>query len=305
MRQGRPPKYSYLSHLLITVGVLLLSMFIFNAIAERLTLTFWDLKVSDLEFDVPRDLEMSEVYALKMSQLMFGLSFVFTAFIATRVFRYRMLSFTALNRGTLPILVLAAIALYALFTPFANWLINLNAALEMPEKWESMFLKMETRSDNIYAALLQHNYGLHLFVNIMVMALLPAFAEEVLFRGVLLRVFKSWTDNIHIGVLLTSLLFAALHFQPYKFLPMVMLSALLCYVFYLTGSLWIPILIHFLNNALVIISEALTAGGNVPEVLGEDFQFSGYVVVGSLILTILLVRLLWTRSSKKIELHFE
>jgi len=305
MQLGRPPKYSYLSHLLITVGVLLLSMFIFNAIGERLTLTFWDIKVSDLDFDMPRDLEMSEVYALKLSQLMFGLSFVFTAFIATRVFRYRLLSFTALDRGTLPVLVLSAVLLYVVFTPFATWLINVNAALEMPEKWESVFMKMESRSDNIYNALLQQNYGPHLFVNLMVMALLPAFAEEILFRGVLLRIFKSWTDNIHVGVLLTSLLFAALHFQPYKFLPMVMLSGLLCYVFYLTGSLWVPILIHFLNNALVIISQAIKDGGSAPEFLGDEFQFMEYIMIGSLVLTIILIRTLWMRSTKKIELHFE
>lgn len=305
MRQGRPPKYSYLSHLLITVGVLLLSMFIFNAIAERLTLAFWDIKVSELDFSIEAHRDMSQVYALRLSQLMLGLSFVFTAFVATRVFRYRMIPFTALDQGTLPLLVIGAVALYIAFVPFGNWLVNLNAGLEMPEKWESVFLKMESRSDNIYATLLQHNTGAHLFVNLIVMALLPAFAEELLFRGVLLRIFKSWTANIHLGVLFTSLVFTALHFQPYKFLPMVVLSVILCYAFYLTGSLWVPILLHFLNNALVIISEALSEGDMAPDMLGDEYSFSLLTTAISLVFSLVILRVMWKRSPKKIELHFE
>lgn len=87
-------------------------------------------------------------------------------------------------------------------------------------------------------------------------ALCPAVCEEVFFRGVLLPCCRAtWSDLT--SVVVVSLLFALFHFNPYQlsvtFLQGLILGLLLIW----SGTLFAPMLFHFLNNAMVILISAL------------------------------------------------
>lgn len=129
-----------------------------------------------------------------------------------------------------------------------------------------------------------------LMLNIFMIALLPAVAEELLFRGILARLLKRWTGSIHWAVLISSLLFAAIHLQFYGFLPRFLLGAGLAYLFFLTGNLWVPILAHFVNNLLSVLTEYFYKHEIIP-VKAEDFGFysNTYIIVLSLLISITLV----------------
>lgn len=305
MVNSNAPRYSYLSHLLITIGVLLLSIFIFNALSEMIALKLFHFKPSDIEITHGKRFELSEVYALQLSQFALGLSFLVTVFISIKVFRKDFWQFTTLQTAVPLGSLLLAIILYVAFVPANNWIILANDALQLPSDLEKSLREMEQKSDVIYQALLSYNSGYHLMVNLLVMAVIPAVSEELLFRGVFLRIFKSWTNNIHLAVIFTSLLFAALHFQPYKLAPMFLLSALFCYIFYLSGSIWIPIILHGVNNALVVIAESLASGTDTGSVLRDEFAFPLWSVLLSLVITGTLFALFWKFSRSKLELAFE
>jgi membrane protease YdiL (CAAX protease family) len=121
--------------------------------------------------------------------------------------------------------------------PLADWMIssevNTSATLEK-------ILKME-------------NLGFFLF-NIFLIAIVPAIGEELLFRGLIMDFIEKSTLNIHIAVWGSALAFSLFHFQFQGFLPRILLGALLGYSFYFTRSLWVPIILHFLNNAAPIIA---------------------------------------------------
>ena len=85
------------------------------------------------------------------------------------------------------------------------------------------------------------------------MAILPAVGEELLFRGLLQQKLFSCFKNIHISIWITAFLFSALHLQFFGFFPRFLLGALLGYMFYWSGSLWLPIIAHFTNNALALL----------------------------------------------------
>jgi membrane protease YdiL (CAAX protease family) len=304
MDNQRPSSYLYSSHLLITIGVLFLCIFIFHTISEHISLYLWGIKSSQVEINASPT-ALGDIYALKLSQLFFGMAFIATSFISIKVFKKRFGDFSNLNNFSSFWLVLGSLVLYFSFLPFNNWILELNQYIPIPENIAQPFRDQEAQSDNIYMALLQHNSGLHLLSNLFIMALVPAISEELLFRGVLFRVFKSWSGNLHASVILTSLFFATLHLQPFKFFPMMALSAMFCYIYYLTGSLWVPMLIHFINNALVVLSDAYEKSGQTAEVLSEDFVFPWYITLGSLIFSALFFWLIWKKSNKKIELAFE
>ena len=100
-----------------------------------------------------------------------------------------------------------------------------------------------------------------LIINILLMALLPAVAEELTFRGVLQRLIQTQTNEainregkrVHLAIWCTAILFSAIHMQFYGFLPRMLMGALFGYALVWTGSLWIPILMHFTNNAMAVI----------------------------------------------------
>ena len=93
----------------------------------------------------------------------------------------------------------------------------------------------------------------HLLMNLLVVAGVAAFSEEIFFRGALQQFLQEKYRNGHAAVWISALVFSVVHFQFYGFFPRLVLGALLGYLFLYTRNLWIPILIHFINNASVIV----------------------------------------------------
>ncbi len=85
----------------------------------------------------------------------------------------------------------------------------------------------------------------------LLIALTPALCEETLFRGMLLAGLRRWGPYAAIG--LTALFFGLLHASIYRLLPMILLGLMLGYAVWRSGSLYCSILIHLLNNSLVVV----------------------------------------------------
>jgi len=73
--------------------------------------------------------------------------------------------------------------------------------------------------------------------------------EEFLFRGVLYRALRNGAGRPWLPMLGSSVIFAALHFHPYTFLPLVVLGVGLSAVYEAAGTLWAPLLVHAAFNA--------------------------------------------------------
>lgn len=90
---------------------------------------------------------------------------------------------------------------------------------------------------------------------LFLVAILPALAEEVLFRGVLLSALRGRFSRAP-AVLLNGLIFGLFHASPqtaFRILPTAWLGVILAWVVWETRSLWMGVLLHFLNNATVLV----------------------------------------------------
>lgn len=76
--------------------------------------------------------------------------------------------------------------------------------------------------------------------------------EEILFRGLLFPYIAQRAGTAP-AILLVSLLFALLHFHLASFVPLGLLSAVLCFTYWRTGSLWPGIGMHAIFNAVSIL----------------------------------------------------
>jgi len=74
------------------------------------------------------------------------------------------------------------------------------------------------------------------------------------FRGVLQPLLIRCTGNAWVGILLASIIFSAIHFQFYGFLPRVLLGMLFGWLAYRSRSLVPGMAAHFVNNSLAAIT---------------------------------------------------
>jgi len=89
-----------------------------------------------------------------------------------------------------------------------------------------------------------------LIVNLIIVALLPAIGEELLFRGIIQKELIAKFSNPHVAIFLASAIFSGIHLQIQGFLPKLFIGLILGYAYYWTKSLWYPIILHFLNNGM-------------------------------------------------------
>ncbi|MCL2417157.1 MAG: CPBP family intramembrane metalloprotease [Bacteroidales bacterium] len=144
------------------------------------------------------------------------------------------------------------ILLYLLTIPLVGFLVDISEILPFPEPWVEASKRMEAMLNEIVFGLLSDGTFANLMFTLLVIAVLPAICEEIFFRGVVLTNIAKRTGNIHLAVWLSAIFFSAIHFEILGFLPRILLGAVLGYSFILTKSLWIPIIIHFLNNGVLV-----------------------------------------------------
>ncbi|MBU0765181.1 MAG: CPBP family intramembrane metalloprotease [Bacteroidetes bacterium] len=153
-------------------------------------------------------------------------------------------------------LVMISVLLIIVTQPFINLVASFNKELlangffGYAEQW---ILESEQSAMKQVDAFMRAQGFSGLVLNIFTIALIPAIGEELLFRGILQRLFADWTSNIHAGILISALVFSAIHFQFYGFLPRLFLGVLFGYLLVWSGSLWLPVFIHFVNNALAVV----------------------------------------------------
>ena len=117
--------------------------------------------------------------------------------------------------------------------------------------------------ETITESFMKGNSFMGLLENLLVIALIPALAEEFLFRGVFQRIFINWTRNPHWGIIITSFIFSVIHLEFYGFFPRWLLGILFGYMLLWSGSIWLPIIAHFLNNGIAVITYFLINNGRV------------------------------------------
>lgn len=182
-------------------------------------------------------------------------------------------------------------------SPFINFVGELNSNMHLPE-WlsgiENWMKESEDKAAELTEAFLKVDTIYGLFFNVFMIAILPAIGEELLFRGVIQRIFTKMTKSNHWGIWISAILFSALHMQFYGFLPRMLLGVLFGYLLVWSGSMWLPIAAHFLNNGIAVVAMFMIDKGMLsPEV--ENFGSETdtyYIAVISLIFVGILVWML-------------
>ena len=158
--------------------------------------------------------------------------------------------------------------------------------IPLPKQTETFFRKLETEYTDQVMLIASMKSSADFLISLILLALLPAIFEEMLFRGSLQQVAISVTGSSAAGIICTSIFFSAIHFSYYGFLPRLFLGVMLGYIFYYSKNLWFSIAAHFINNAWELFSIYMFAkqGGKPSEMPDENLPvYAGIIGTAAII----------------------
>jgi len=292
-----------LSQLLIFLGIALLSVSIFSFIPFLLAQPLFGIDALHDQDLFSNHTTPASIALLKFIQLMQSIGlFVVPPLLFSYLYTKQIKGYLQINLTIFPLQLAYITIMLVAAMPAINWMGEMNAQLNLPSSLHGLEVwmkKMETEAEALTKVFLQMpNLGILLF-NLVLVAIIPAIGEELVFRGVLQKIIAEWTKNKHLGIWISAILFSAMHLQFYGFIPRMLLGALLGYSLVWTGSIWIPILGHFVNNATAVLLTYLEQRGKINttvESIGTTSE-TQLIVWFSFAIVFLFSFLLW-KSSK-------
>lgn len=284
-----------LSQLVFAAFVVLSSFLIFMILALIIAIPIFGVDAAMSLTNVQNISDPESIKMLKYIQVVQSIGlFIIPAIVLAQLYSGKYRSYLFLNKSFSSPSFLLVFLLVLFAGPFVNLLSEINSAMVLPG-WlsgvEDWMREAEKNAEDLTKAFLKVENLSGLGFNLFMIALLPAIGEEFLFRGVVQGLFTRLTRNYHLGIWISAILFSALHLQFYGFIPRMFLGALFGYLLVWSGSMWLPVLAHFINNAAAVIVMFLVDHGHIGEemeTIGSE-QGSYYLAGISLLLIVVFM----------------
>jgi len=226
--------------------------------------------------------------------------FIIPPLLAGYFFEKNPLSYLGMKKNPGSIIFITVLLLMFFSIPFINWLVTINESMKLPsflQGVEQWMKDSEEQASQLTTAFLDVHTAGGFLLNILMIVILPAVGEELLFRGLLQKLFDAWFRNIHVAIFFIAFIFGVVHLQFYGLLPRMMLGVIFGYLYYWTGSLWVPVFAHFLNNGAVVVASFLSNLGIIKgdyENFGNSDNF--YLIAGSILFSVLLLMFIYRKE---------
>ena len=150
------------------------------------------------------------------------------------------------SSGVLVILIMLAAL------PMVSVLQDLTEMLPWSKATLLKFKEAEDAYNRQVAVIARMNNFVDYLISVIMIAFLPAMFEEILFRGAIQNLLSRWLKMPIVGIVITAIIFSAIHGSYLGFLSRFALGFVLGWIFYRTGNIWLSILGHFFNNGFAI-----------------------------------------------------
>ena len=287
-------KVNHLSEFFIFIGIAMVSIFVFAIIGGLICSNLYGVSleeisaISTLQMEHP---QASKIHKISQTFSLFGMIAGALTFLLTT--RKHIFSYLSLKKEMHLLYVILSILLVITLLPLVSYVVNINSGIAESLGYSSKNLM------GVYELLASSNSTIGFIFSIFLMSVLPAVAEEFLFRGVLQTLLKKWSKSSHLAIIITSLIFAVIHSNPEQILGILLLGLILGYLFELTGNLIYPIILHASNNLLSVIGMKYAEGNKVFEALANDYSPNLFVVLISVLFTSSIFVFLYKTSLKK------
>ncbi len=254
----------------------------------------------------PAEYEREMVF-VKLFQIIASVgTFIIPAILFPKAINKLPLPFLRIKENISSYAVLVAIFLMVISIPAISYVYEINKGFIFPQSlsWlEAQLRQMEENAQNITSALVNSNSFAQLLLNALVVAVVPAIAEELFFRGCLQNFVRLVFQNIHLSVWFTAIIFSGFHGQFFGFIPRVLLGVILGYIFVYSGSIWVAAIAHFINNFLALLSAYLFKLNPHWQFLSDDFVFPLWMAFVSLALMVATIFFMLQQRFRNLQMH--
>ena len=199
---------------------------------------------------------------------------------------YRPNLWKGMDLGHHPGLTLVILGIFFLLAayPLVNLGFLVNEAIPLPS-WAISF--EDQAEDTLKAILDMKSPGIFL-INLLLIAILPGIGEELIFRGILQKEISKILHSPIAAIWIAAFIFSAIHLQFEGFIPRMALGAVLGYLYYWTGNLWVPMIVHAFNNGIQVVLIYTT--GMDPTALDQEGsdQLQGWMILLSVVVMYVL-----------------
>ncbi len=247
----------YFSRLLVMAGITLLSGAVIAAAGVMLASLLTDVPQEMLQNYRIEDLkDPSLLAALRILQTASQIGFfLIPALIFPMLYGRSPVNYLWIRKKINLRWVLFSIAGLILMMPIVQGTMTLNEAISFPDAWKNLEESLRSQHSHIEElsrAFIEMPDIQRFLLNVLLVAVLPAIAEEFFFRGMLQNFFYKWTSRPHLSIWISAVLFSAVHFQFFSLLPRIVLGAFFGYLLLYSRNIWYPVIAHFLNNFLLL-----------------------------------------------------
>jgi membrane protease YdiL (CAAX protease family) len=284
--------------LMFSLFIMVVSVLVFLVVGMLVAVPFYGVEMLTGSLSASGMNTPEGLYFLKYFQVLQSVGlFIVPPFILAWLYQGNIAEYLQLNRSTNIRVYLLAILALLIVIPFINFLGDLNSKMTLPDSLsgvENWMRSMEDAAQVMVDKFMKVESISGLLFNVFMIAVLPALGEELMFRGVIQKIFSNWTKNQHWGIWISAFFFSAMHMQFYGFLPRMALGAMFGYLLVWTGTMWAPILAHFVNNLMGVLGYYFINKGVITKDVEEWGTGTGqlplvifsFVVVGFLLFQI-------------------
>jgi membrane protease YdiL (CAAX protease family) len=204
--------------------------------------------------------------------------------------------------------LLMVIVILIAIMPFINLLIVWNGGLHLPDFLsgvENMMRNMEDAAALLTDAIVSMDSLSEYLYMVIIVAILPAIGEELMFRGIIQRLFAQQFHSYHAGIWISAFFFSAIHFQFFGFFPRLLLGVAFGYLLVYSGNIIYPMVGHFVNNFTSLTFAYLIQHGMIDENIDTIGANSEWLfILPGLALGAFLFYLLWKKRNIGMDLMY-
>ena len=254
---SRPPLRMALFLGITGIGMLAGAFISFSIVCAILQIPFSSIQNILLQ---PKYATMAQLANALASIIAFGLPSVLLAFFIKGNWIHNM-GFRPIKSYP-SIVVVILLALTGLLLSGA--LGSVTEKIPIPAHFKNWAISLEDQYKKAMISMTHMSSLKDLFFTLTAVAIIPAIVEEVYFRGTLQKILLDWTGKPFIAIMITAIFFSAFHFSYFGFLSRLALGTILGYIYYYSKTIWLPILLHFVNNGIAVVTLYLFRNSATP-----------------------------------------
>jgi len=201
------------------------------------------------------------VFLKIMQVILVAITFIVPVLLFAVVIRQEKWKFLPLQKMPNIKQLLIALTICIIALPIVSYTAEWNSNIHFPDSLKNIENWMrikENAANETIKIFFANNTISNMISNLFVVAFMAGLSEEIFFRGFIQRLFIENKLNHHIAIWLTAILFSAIHLQFFGFIPRVLLGAVLGYLYFYSGNLWLSIIAHTVNNGFAVVMAYVT-----------------------------------------------